>query len=80
MRIAINLDISSSVDTTIARVTEVRERGFNATWSSQIFGPDTLTVLAVVGLADLIMARRRRLGRDRGLGRDRDRDRDLSPD
>lgn len=49
MRIAINLDISSSVDTTIARVTEVRERGFNATWSSQIFGPDTLTVLAVVG-------------------------------
>ena len=29
--------------------TELRERGFNAMWSSQIFGPDTLTVLAVVG-------------------------------
>jgi F420-dependent oxidoreductase-like protein len=49
MRIAIGLDTDGSIDQTIERATALRERGFTSMWSSQIFGPDTLTVLALVG-------------------------------
>jgi F420-dependent oxidoreductase-like protein len=55
MRIATGLDINGSVDATIERAKSLRDRGFSSLWSSQIFGPDTLTVLALVGheLGDL---------------------------
>lgn len=49
MRIAIGLDTDGSIDKTIDRATRLRDRGFTSLWSSQIFGPDTLTVLALVG-------------------------------
>jgi 5,10-methylenetetrahydromethanopterin reductase len=49
MRIAIGLDTTGSVDKTLERASRLRELGFRSFWSSQIFGPDTLTVLAIVG-------------------------------
>ena len=49
MDIAVGLDINGSVEATLERATTLRDRGFTRTWSSQIFGPDTLTVLAIVG-------------------------------
>jgi F420-dependent oxidoreductase-like protein len=49
MRIAIGLDTDGPLEKTIDRATRLRDRGFRSLWSSQIFGPDTLTVLAVVG-------------------------------
>lgn len=49
MRIAVGLDTDGSVDATIERARGLSERGFTSLWSSQIFGPDTLTVLALVG-------------------------------
>ncbi len=49
MRIAAALDIDGSIDTTIERATALRDRGFRSLWSAQIFGPDTLTSLAIVG-------------------------------
>ena len=49
MDIAINLSADGSIDATIALAQELRARGFTKMWSSQILGPDTLTVLAVVG-------------------------------
>ena len=49
MRIAIGLDTDGPIEKTIERARRLRERGFTSLWSSQIFGPDTLTVLAVVG-------------------------------
>jgi F420-dependent oxidoreductase-like protein len=49
MKIAVGLDIASSVDVTIERARTLRNEGFNSMWASQIFGPDTLTVLAIVG-------------------------------
>jgi F420-dependent oxidoreductase-like protein len=39
------------VDDVIEQVQQLRELGFDAAWSSQIFGPDALTLLAVVGRA-----------------------------
>ncbi len=50
-----------------------RYRPWSVTVGAIVSGA-AVAVLAVVGLADLIMARRRRLGRDRGVGRDGDRD------
>ncbi len=49
MRIAIGLDTDGPLERTLARATSLREQGFTSMWSSQIFGPDTLTVLAIVG-------------------------------
>jgi F420-dependent oxidoreductase-like protein len=49
MRIAIGIDTTGSIEKTFERASRLRELGFTSLWSSQIFGPDTLTVLAVVG-------------------------------
>ncbi len=49
MRIAVSLDTNGPVEATIERAARLAERGFTNFWSSQIFGPDTLTVLALVG-------------------------------
>jgi F420-dependent oxidoreductase-like protein len=49
MQIAIGLDVNGSIDKTLERAQRLRELGFTRLWSSQIFGPDTLTVLAIVG-------------------------------
>lgn len=49
MRIATGLDLNGSIDETVQRAKSLRERGFTSLWSSQIFGPDTLTMLALVG-------------------------------
>jgi F420-dependent oxidoreductase-like protein len=49
MRIAVGLDTNGSIEGTIERASRLAERGFTNFWSSQIFGPDTLTVLALVG-------------------------------
>jgi len=49
MRIATGLDTEGSLDTTLARARALAAMGLCDLWSSQIFGPDTLTVLAIVG-------------------------------
>ncbi|HEV7958851.1 MAG TPA: TIGR03564 family F420-dependent LLM class oxidoreductase [Acidimicrobiales bacterium] len=49
MRIAVGLDTDGPIEATIGRASRLAERGFTNFWSSQIFGPDTLTVLALVG-------------------------------
>ncbi|HEY5438244.1 MAG TPA: TIGR03564 family F420-dependent LLM class oxidoreductase [Acidimicrobiales bacterium] len=49
MDIAIGLDMDGTLEKTIERATQLRALGFTRMWSSQIFGPDTLTVLAIVG-------------------------------
>jgi len=49
VEIAIGLDVDGPVDKTLERATQLRAKGFTRMWSSQIFGPDTLTVLAIVG-------------------------------
>jgi 5,10-methylenetetrahydromethanopterin reductase len=49
MRISTGLDTTGSIDKTLERASRLRELGFTSLWSSQIFGPDTLTVLAIVG-------------------------------
>ncbi len=49
MRIAVSLDTNGPIEATIERASSLAERGFTNFWSSQIFGPDTLTVLALVG-------------------------------
>ncbi|NNN01351.1 MAG: TIGR03564 family F420-dependent LLM class oxidoreductase [Acidimicrobiaceae bacterium] len=49
MRIAIGLDTEGPIEKTLERALLLRDSGFTSLWSSQIFGPDTLTVLAIVG-------------------------------
>jgi F420-dependent oxidoreductase-like protein len=49
MDIAIGLDVDGPLEKTLVRAAALRARGFTRMWSSQIFGPDTLTVLALVG-------------------------------
>lgn len=49
MLIATALDTNTNIDRTLDRAHRLRDMGFTRLWSSQIFGPDTLTVLAVVG-------------------------------
>jgi F420-dependent oxidoreductase-like protein len=49
VEIAIGLDVEGPVEKTLERATNLRSLGFTRMWSSQIFGPDTLTVLAIVG-------------------------------
>ncbi|MCU1362173.1 MAG: class F420-dependent oxidoreductase [Acidimicrobiaceae bacterium] len=49
MRIAIGLETTGSIEKTLARASRLCQAGFTSFWSSQIFGPDTLTTLAIVG-------------------------------
>jgi hypothetical protein len=49
MDIAIGMDVDGPLEKTLERAAGLRARGFTRMWSSQIFGPDTLTVFAVVG-------------------------------
>ncbi len=49
MRIAIGLGTDGPLEKTLERARGLRDMGFTSMWSSQIFGPDTLTVLAIVG-------------------------------
>ncbi len=49
MRLSTGLSTDGSIDATIARAAHLRELGFTKLWASQIFGPDTLTALAIVG-------------------------------
>ena len=49
MDIAIGLNVDGPLEKTLERAAGLRARGFSRMWSSQIFGPDTLTVFAVVG-------------------------------
>ena len=49
MRIAIGLDTDGPIEKTLERAAMLRETGFRSLWASQIFGPDTLSVLAIVG-------------------------------
>jgi F420-dependent oxidoreductase-like protein len=49
MRISIGLDTDGGIESTLARARKLRDAGFTSMWSSQIFGPDTLTALAIVG-------------------------------
>src|ERR1700689_859047 len=51
MDIAINMDVDGPLEKSLERAAGLRERGFTRMWSSQIFGPDTLTVFAVLGRA-----------------------------
>ena len=49
MRIAMGLDVDGPIEKTLEGARRLYDRGFRSLWSSQIFGPDTLTVLAIVG-------------------------------
>jgi 5,10-methylenetetrahydromethanopterin reductase len=49
MDIALGLIVDGPLDQTIELATQLRARGFSRMWASQILGPDTLTVLAIVG-------------------------------
>ena len=49
MKISCGLDTNGSIDATVARAKRLHERGLSSLWASQINGPDTLTVLAIVG-------------------------------
>ena len=49
MRIGVGLDMDGPLERTLERARTLSELGFSSMWSSQIFGPDTLTVLAIVG-------------------------------
>lgn len=51
MDIAIGMDVDGPLEKTLERAAGLRTRGFTRMWSSQIFGPDTLTVFAVLGRA-----------------------------
>jgi len=48
MRIATSIDTDQPIDTVIASARAARGAGFSTVWSSQIFGADALTTLAVV--------------------------------
>jgi F420-dependent oxidoreductase-like protein len=49
MRIGLGLEMNGTVDEIVARARVLASTGVVSLWSSQIFGWDTLTVLAVVG-------------------------------
>jgi len=48
MRIGITLDVGKPLDTLIDDVGELAAAGLDSVWVSQIFGPDALTLLAVL--------------------------------
>jgi 5,10-methylenetetrahydromethanopterin reductase len=49
MRIGLGLEMNGTIDEVVARARVLASTGVATLWSSQIFGWDTLTVLAVVG-------------------------------
>jgi F420-dependent oxidoreductase-like protein len=49
MRIGLSLEMNGTIDDIVARATALSATGVSSLWSSQIFGWDTLTALAVVG-------------------------------
>ncbi len=49
MRIGLGLDMDGTLDEIVARARVLSSTGVVSLWSSQIFGWDTLTVLAIVG-------------------------------
>ena len=49
MRIGLGLELSGTVEEIVARARVLASTGVASLWSSQLFGWDTLTVLAVVG-------------------------------
>ncbi|HEY6622995.1 MAG TPA: TIGR03564 family F420-dependent LLM class oxidoreductase [Acidimicrobiales bacterium] len=49
MRIGVMIDVGQPIDDVIAQVDGLRTAGLDSVWSSQIFGYDALTLLAVVG-------------------------------
>jgi len=49
MRIAMGLNTDQSLERTLQQAKKLNDLGFTSLWSSQIFGPDTLTQLAIVG-------------------------------
>ncbi len=51
MRLGIMFDNGKAIDDVVGQVQHLHDMGFDAAWSSQIFGPDALTLLAVVGRA-----------------------------
>lgn len=51
MRLGIMIDNSKPIDDVVGQVQQLRDMGFDAAWSSQVFGADALTLLAVVGRA-----------------------------
>ena len=48
MRLGASLDTDKPIDDVVANARSARDAGFKSVWSSQIFGADALTVLAVV--------------------------------
>jgi F420-dependent oxidoreductase-like protein len=49
MRHGVIIDVSRPIDGVVAQVSKLAEEGIATAWSSQIFGYDALTLLAVVG-------------------------------
>ena len=49
MRHGVIIDVSQSIDGVVAQVSKLAGQGVATAWSSQIFGYDALTLLAVVG-------------------------------
>jgi F420-dependent oxidoreductase-like protein len=49
MRVGLGLEMNGTLDEVVARAEALRGTGVASLWSSQIFGWDTLTALAVVG-------------------------------
>ncbi|HXQ58615.1 MAG TPA: TIGR03564 family F420-dependent LLM class oxidoreductase [Acidimicrobiales bacterium] len=49
MRIGLSLDMDGTIDDVVARAQALAATGAESLWSSQIFGWDTLTALAIVG-------------------------------
>jgi F420-dependent oxidoreductase-like protein len=49
MRLGVMFDNGKPIDDVVEQVRQLRDLGFDAAWSSQIFGADALTLLAVVG-------------------------------
>src|SRR6266568_1575953 len=49
MRHGVIIDVSNPIDAVVRQVAKLAEQGVATAWCSQIFGPDALTSLAVVG-------------------------------
>src|ERR1700675_1519027 len=49
MRIGLGLEMKGTIDDVVTRARALASTGVASLWSSQLFGWDTLTVLAVVG-------------------------------
>jgi F420-dependent oxidoreductase-like protein len=49
VRIGVMIDTEQPIDNVVGQVASLRDAGIQAAWSSQIFGYDALTALAVIG-------------------------------